>query len=75
MDKTRKSPQNHLNFQLTIKRAMYYLMYYFSKNPSGFDIDGFSDLISESGSFNQVISRKNIFRTVGDVPVHAAVRL
>ena len=60
---------------ITIKWFVYYLVYLSTENYGELDIGGFPDLISEFGPFDQVISRKNTFRTVGDVPVHAAVRL
>ena len=72
----RKSGENPKNWcpTISINRLVYDLVYYFPKTSTETDMNRFPDLISESGSPCQRLSRENTQKTIRDGPVHTTVR-
>ena len=60
---------------ISIKWFVYFLVYLIKKNSVCIKQMILQNVISESGPLNQPFEEKNTCESVGDVPVHTAVRL
>ena len=73
-DENLRKIQNLETRALTITHLVLHLVLHYKKNSSGLNTHGFFDPISESSPACSRFSRKTTHKSIGDTPVHTAVR-